>query len=204
MKASIANPSSAATVAAAPPSTTLTPGAGGLDWALASVSIDARPAEVFSTLFGEGSQAFWTKAYAEDKRTGVSFSGWAWAADGATQTVEYILPKKGLQGKTKVVEHQRVLTAGPAAGPAAGRPIEVEVVAQTPGVPYGKSFESVVRYTIGPVDGGRTVVAVVGGVAWHKKCVLRKTINKKIESSMRKTVGELTATRLPAAVTVSG
>jgi len=127
---------------------------GPLEWSLAEFQVGTTATSggqvdaqrVAQTLFGpDAAEGFWLPRYAEEKMKDVAFHGWDTGAFRvAQQCVEYTVPRKGLQPKTKVFETQRVLHDG---SDGSGRAV-IEVVATTPGVPFGKTFESVVRYVL--------------------------------------------------------
>lgn len=71
--------------------------------------------------------------------------------------------------------------------------VTARVIASTPGVPYGKSFETEAIYTLTPISDESAGLAVTGGLRWLKKCSFKDTISKKVKTAMAKNMGGVIA-----------
>lgn len=157
-----------------------------LEWKLVDTTLPARKAAVYSILFGDASPSYWTAAYERKKYTAVTLGEWGDRESGKARTYKYTIPKKGMQGKTGIIEDQEVLVNST---PAAA----VLVTTKAPDAPFGSSFQSSVQYQIFAEGGASESCRFIltGKITWLKSCSLKGTITKKVKQAIEKATREL-------------
>eukprot|EP00040_Diaphanoeca_grandis_P009232 m.48097 g.48097 ORF g.48097 m.48097 type:complete len:149 (-) comp20667_c0_seq2:293-739(-) len=125
-------------------------------------------------LFGVSHQ-FWTQYYATNNFSEVNVSTWA----NNTRNINYIMPKKGMRPKTRVLSKEIIVIDHPDV-------VVVEIDTQTPDVPYGKLFRTKVQYVFQQNTKTESSITTTASVEWSQSCVLKSTITKKVKEGVMK------------------
>eukprot|EP00035_Acanthoeca_spectabilis_P005084 m.110006 g.110006 ORF g.110006 m.110006 type:complete len:898 (+) comp12864_c0_seq1:545-3238(+) len=149
------------------------------EWTVMDEQYPAQFDALQGALFGP-SLDWWYEYYEEKKFKNVVCSGWK----TKQRELNYTIPKSGLNPQVVIQERQKIVRDSAAL-------FSVEVISQTPGVPYGTSFATHVQYVLQPTSNGATYFRVTAEVHWLKSCMLKSTINKKIESNLHKSFAHI-------------
>ncbi len=146
-----------------------------LEWVLADGTFPCAIAKLHRLCFGEDSAVI--AAYAKEMQyTEVSFSPWL----QGKRDFSYLIPKSSLVKANHAVEHQRYTVRSRSA-------YVIDVETETPEVPYGKDFMTMVQFQLTEVDAKSTRLLVTASVHFHKSVMMRSIIAKSARSGMAKT-----------------